>query len=177
VAELIHRLSATEPLASVTPKDCIFRLYRDLRFSKDKTPYKPYLSAYIAPGGRRTRQLGYYVHIEPGNRSMLGGGLHEAEPRQIEAWRASVDRNPGPLLKILRGKAFRDYFGEVQGEKLKTAPRGYAKDHPQLDLLRLKSVTVSHPLSDKEVSSSRLLRETLLTFKAMRPFLRYLEAL
>lgn len=176
VAALIAELSRTEPLAGLSPRDCIFRLNRDLRFTKDKTPYKPYMSAYIAPGGRKSRRMGYYVHLEPGN-AMLAGGLHEPEPQQLAAWRAAIHRNPRPLKKIIAGAAFRRYFGEVQGERLKTVPRGYPKDHPEADLLRLKSVTVIRHIAEADVASPAFLSESLATFRAIRPFLRYLEAL
>jgi uncharacterized protein (TIGR02453 family) len=176
VAALIGELSRTESLAGLSPQDCIFRLNRDLRFTKDKTPYKPYLSAYIAPGGRKSRRMGYYIHLEPGN-CMLAGGLHEPEPQQLAAWRAAIDRNPRPLKKIIAGAAFRRYFGELQGERLKTVPRGYPKDHPEADLLRLKSVTIIRPIPEAVVTSPAFLRESLATFQAMRPFLRYLDQL
>jgi len=176
VAALIAELSRTDPLAGLSPKDCIFRLNRDLRFTKDKTPYKPYMSAYIAPGGRKSRRMGYYVHLEPGN-SMLAGGLHDPEPQQLAAWRAAIHRDPRPLKKILAGAAFRRYFGEVQGERLKTVPRGYAKDHPEAHLLRLKSATAIRHIPGAGVVSPSFLRQSLATFKAMRPFLRYLEEL
>jgi len=177
VALLLVALTRTESLVGVTPKDCIFRLNRDLRFTRDKTPYKPYMSAYVAPGGRKSRRLGYYVHIEPGNHSMIAGGLHEPEASQIDAWRRAIDRDPIPFLKITRAKPFRTYFGRVDGQKLKTAPRGYPKDHPRLDLLRLKTVTVSRSVSDILVASPQFVKETLVTFKAMRAFLRYLDEL
>jgi uncharacterized protein (TIGR02453 family) len=177
VGAVISALSRTEPLAGLTPKDCIFRLNRDLRFSKDKTPYKPYMSAYIAPEGRKSRRLGFYLHFEPGDRSMFGGGLHEPEPNQIAAWRAAIDRDVKSLRKITSAPSFRRHFAEVKGESLTSAPRGYPKNHPDLALLRLKQVTVTRPLTDREVTSPRLLRETLATFKAMKPFLNYLEGL
>jgi len=177
VAALIAGLARTQPLGGLSAKDCVFRLNRDLRFSKDKTPYKPYMSAYIAPGGRKSRRNGYYVHLEPGNRSMIAGGLHEPEPNQIALWRQSIDRNPTPFKKIIGAKAFKEYFGQVEGQKLKTAPRGYPKDHAELELLRLKQVTVSRPITDREVQRAGLLYDSLKTFKAMRPFLEYLGAL
>lgn len=177
IAVLIGELSRSESLSGVTPKDCIFRLNRDLRFSRDKTPYKPYMSAYIAPGGRKSRRLGYYVHVEAGDRSIIAGGLHEPEPRQLASWRASIDRDPAPFTKIAGSKLFRKYFGEVGGESLKTAPRGYPKDHPHLDLIRLKSVTVSRQFSDAQVTSPGFIKETLATFEAMKPFLNYLGSL
>jgi uncharacterized protein (TIGR02453 family) len=120
--------------------------------------------------------MGYYVHLEPGN-SMLAGGLHEPEPHQLASWRAAIDRDPRPFKKISSAAAFRKYFGEVQGERLKTVPRGYARDHPQADLLRLKSVTVIRQLPDAQVLAPAFLRQALETHKAMRPFLRYLESL
>jgi len=171
---LLDDLSRTESLRGVTPKDCIFRLNRDLRFSKDKTPYKAYMSAYIAPGGRKSRRLGYYVHVEPGNHSILGGGLHEPQPPELAAWRRSIEIDPRPFKKITSDKTFRKFFGEVRGDRLKSAPKGYPKDHPELDLLRLKQVTVWRPVSDKEIASPKLMRETLETFQAMKPFLMYL---
>ena len=177
VSSLITELNRTESLGGLTPKDCVFRMNRDLRFSRDKTPYKPYMSAYIAPGGRKSRRLGYYVHIEADDHSMLAGGLHEPEPHQLAAWRASIDRDPRPFKKIAAARNFRKLFGKVRGESLKTAPRGYPKDHPDLHLLRLKRVTVWREITDKQLASQHLLRQTLGTFKAMRPFLRYLEDL
>ncbi|MHC1782337.1 MAG: DUF2461 domain-containing protein [Anaerolineaceae bacterium] len=174
VAALIRELSKTEPLADLTPKDCIFRLNRDLRFTKDKTPYKPYMSAYIAPGGRKSRLLGYYVHIEQGN-AMLAGGLYEPDTQQLASWRESIDRNPRPFKDIIGNETFRKFFGEVGGERLKTIPRGYPKDHPEADLLRLKTVTVTKHASDSQVSSPPFFTETMETFGAMKPFLQYLD--
>lgn len=174
VAALIQELSKTEPLADLSPKDCIFRLNRDLRFTKDKTPYKPYMSAYIAPGGRKSRLLGYYVHIEPGN-AMLAGGLYEPNTRQLASWRESIDRDPRPFKDIIDNETFHKFFGEVSGERLKTIPRGYPKDHPEADLLRLKSVTVTRHVSDTEVASPAFFPETIETFRVMKPFLEYLD--
>jgi uncharacterized protein (TIGR02453 family) len=176
VAALLHELSRTEPLADVSPRDCIFRLNRDLRFSKDKTPYKPYMSAYIAPGGRKSRRMGYYVHIEPGN-TLLAGGLHEPDPRQLASWRAAIDRDPRPFKRVVAAAAFRRTFGEVRGERLKTVPRGYPRDHPEADLLRLKSITVIRQVPDAQVIAPTFLHEALKTFKAMKPFLQYLQSL
>jgi uncharacterized protein (TIGR02453 family) len=176
VAALINELSTTEPLADLTPKDCIFRLNRDLRFTKDKTPYKPYMSAYIAPGGRKSRLLGYYVHIEPGN-AMLAGGLYDPNPQQLVAWRESINRDPRPFKRIVENETFRKFFSEVGGERLKTIPRGYPKDHPEVDLLRLKSVTVTRHITDAEITSPAFFHETLETFEAMKPFLHYLDSL
>lgn len=176
IAAVIHELSITEPLAGLNPKDCIFRLNRDLRFSKDKTPYKPYLSAYIAPDGRKSRRLGYYIHLEPGN-AMLAGGMYDPDPQQLTAWRDSIVRDSRPFKTIADDESFRKFFGSVGGERLKTVPRGYPKDHPEIDLLQLKSVTVMRKVSDADVISSGFFDETLETCKAMKPFLKYLDSL
>jgi uncharacterized protein (TIGR02453 family) len=174
VAALIQELSKTEPLADLSPKDCIFRLNRDLRFTKDKTPYKPYMSAYIAPGGRKSRLLGYYVHIEPGN-AMLAGGLYEPNTQQLTSWRDAIVRDPRPFKDITGSETFRKFFGEVGGERLKTIPRGYPKDHPEADLLRLKTVTVTRHLTDTEVASPAFFPETIETFRVIKPFLKYFD--
>jgi uncharacterized protein (TIGR02453 family) len=177
VGVLLDRLATTDRLGGVSPKDCIFRLHRDLRFSKDKSPYKTHFGAYLAPGGRKSRRLGYYIHVEPGNASMLAGGLHEPEPGQLAAFRRAVDRNPGPLTKILGDPGFRRTFGGLVGDKLSTAPKGYPRDHPQVELLKLKQPTVVHRLTDAEVLRSNLVTATLRVLEVMRPFLRYLDAL
>jgi uncharacterized protein (TIGR02453 family) len=177
IEALIAGLARTESLGILTAKDCIFRMNRDLRFSKDKTPYKPYMSAYIASGGRKSRRLGYYVHLEAGDHSILGGGLYEPEPHQLAAWRASIDRDSRPFRKLAAASRFRKYFGLVRGERLKGAPKGYPKDHPDLDLLQLKRVAVWREMRDEIVVSPNFLRETMATFRALRPFLHYLQDL
>jgi uncharacterized protein (TIGR02453 family) len=177
VGALIDGLARTEVLGPLSPRDCIFRLNRDLRFSRDKTPYKPFMSAYIAPGGRKSRRLGYYVHIEAGNHSMIAGGLHEPDPQELAAWRAAIDEDPRPFRRIVSTTRFRNTFGTVRGDRLKTAPTGYRMDHPELALLQLKQVLVWRELHDSVVVSPRILKETLATFKAMRPFLEYLRGL
>jgi uncharacterized protein (TIGR02453 family) len=176
ISALINEISQTEPLADLTPKDCIFRLNRDLRFTKDKTPYKPYMSAYIAPGGKKSRRLGYYVHLEPGN-SMLAGGLYDPDPQQLNAWREAVDHDPGLIRKIIAGDQFTRYFGQISGDRLKTIPRGYQKNHPDEDLLQLKSITVVRKVTDVQVTSKNFFQDSMDTFKVMKPFLEYLESI
>jgi len=174
VTQLIISLSKSENLGGITPKDCIYRLNRDLRFSQDKTPYKPYLSAYIAPGGRKSKLLGYYVHLEPGN-VMLAGGLYDPEPRQLTAFRDAISRDAREFKSIITEKKFVEYFGGVSGDSLKTIPRGYPADHPEAALLRLKTVTVVHKVTDAAAVASGFFEHTIKTFGVMKPFLTYLE--
>lgn len=176
VGALIVELSRTEPLGGLTPGDCIFRINRDLRFSKDKSPYKPYFGAYIAPGGRKSRLLGYYVHLEPGN-VMLAGGLYEPEPRQLTAFREAISRDSREFKHIISEPEFIRYFGGVGGDTLKTIPRGFSADHPDAGLLRLKTVTVIHKVTDADAVQPGFFDHSLETFRVMKPFLAYLEAL
>lgn len=177
VAALIEELTPTESLRGLTPKDCIYRLYRDLRFSKDKSPYKTYMAAVIGPGGRKSTQPGYYVHLGPGGQSLLAAGWYEPEPAQLASFRRAIDRDPRPWKKVVNDKTFRKYLREVEGERLATAPKGYPRDHPEIELLKLKQVMAIRRLTDTQVRASGIVRETVATFKAMKPFLAYLESL
>jgi uncharacterized protein (TIGR02453 family) len=124
VAALIIEISTFEDLAGVAPKDCMFRIYRDVRFSKDKSPYKAYVAASIGPGGRRSLGFPFYVHVAPGNHSMLAGGWHEASTEQLAKWRTAVDKDASAVKKIISRKDFVAAFGGLAGEKLAKAPRG-----------------------------------------------------
>jgi uncharacterized protein (TIGR02453 family) len=175
VAVLIGELSHTEPLGNLDPKDCIFRIHRDLRFSKDKTPYKTHFGGYIAPGGRQSRRMGFYVHIEIGE-SMFAGGMHHPESKQLAAFRAAIDRDASAFKSIISEKSFQTTFGEVEGDKLKTMPRGYPKDHPEAELLRYKSIVAVRNITDDQVVSGDIVRLAVETHAAMKPFLSYLDA-
>lgn len=176
VEVLIETLRKPEKLGDLSPADCVFRIYRDVRFAKDKTPYKPLMSAYVAPGGRKATRLGYYVHVEPGN-SFVGGGFHQPEPQQIGAFRDAIAADARPFKRITSSAAFAKRFGSVRGERLKTFPRGYAKDHPEIELLRMTSVTVMQPFTDAQVASPGFLKATLAACEAMKPFLTWLDNL
>jgi uncharacterized protein (TIGR02453 family) len=177
VAALIIELSAFEDLAGVTPKDCMFRIYRDVRFSKDKSPYKTSMAASIGPGGRKSMGYPYYVHIAPGNHSMLAGGCHEASTEQLARWRSAVDKDASTVKKLISRKDFVAAFGGLSGDKLAKAPRGYAADHAELELLRLKQITVMHTLTDKALLSPSLVKSSVAVFKTMKPFLDYLGSI
>jgi uncharacterized protein (TIGR02453 family) len=176
VGALIDELRPTEDLRGLTPKDCIFRIYRDVRFSRDKTPYKTHMGAYVAPGGRKLMRVGYYVQVSPGDDSMLAGGLHDPDPKQLDKFRQAISRDAAPFKKIVGARAFRQYFGDVEGDKLKSAPRGYSKDHPEIELLRMKQVTVYHGFTDSEVLASDIVKRIVSGCKLMKPFLIYLDS-
>ena len=174
VAALIMEISAFEDLAGVTPKDCLFRIYRDVRFSKDKSPYKTNMAASIGPGGRKSRGYPFYLRVAPGNHTMLAGGCHEASAEQLARWRSAVDKDGSTVKKLIGRKDFVEAFGGLSGDKLAKAPKGYAADHPDIELLRLKQITVMHTVTDKDLLSP--IRRAILRcrLQAMKPFLDYL---
>ena len=174
---VIDEFRSADQLHDLTAKDCIFRLNRDVRFSKDKSPYKTNLGALIGPGGRKSMQEGYYISIEPEGKSLIAGGWYMPEAAQLAKFRKAIDRDASILKKIMRAKAFVTYFGSVEGEKLKTAPQGYDREHPEIELLRLKQITVMHHVSDQAVTAADFPRQTVAVCRAMRPFLDYLDSI
>lgn len=175
VDDFIQEFRAIEDFEDLSAKDCVFRIYRDVRFSKDKSPYKPNLGASVALGGKHSLRAPYYIHIEPPDKSILAGGIYMPTPEQLAAIRQAIDRQPGPLKTAIGSKAFKKYFGSLSGEKLKTPPRGYADDHPEIELLKYKQFITVHNLTDREVLAPRLLRHTVEVFAALKPLLDYLN--
>jgi uncharacterized protein (TIGR02453 family) len=175
VGELIDRFGPVDDLGGVTVKECAFRINRDVRFSKDKSPYKTVMSAVLGRGGRKSGVRSYYFHIESDGLSFLAGGLYAPSPKELGAVRQALAEDARPLKKILRAPDFVRAFGALGGESLKTAPSGYPKDHPDIELLRLKQFLVMHRLSDEDVLSEDLIPHSLGVYKAMKPFLLYLE--
>lgn len=161
--------------ADLKAKDCLFRIYKDVRFSKDKSPYKTNFGASINPGGKKSLVAGYYLHCEPGQ-SFLAGGVYMPEPAMLNAIRQEIDYHPEALLKILKSAGFKKYFkGFDTEDALKTAPKGYEKDHPQIDLLKNRHFVVSYPLSDKQLTDKNMVKTVIGGFKAMHPLLEFLR--
>ena len=179
IENVIDDFRAIEDFEDLKPKDCLFRINRDVRFSADKSPYKINFGASLAKGGKHSRRMPYYIHLQPGNQSPLAGGLYMPTPEQIGKVRAAIAADSRPLRKILRGKAFVDAFGVMTDEtegRLKTAPKGYSRDHPDIDLLQFKAWAVMQPLTDTAALSPDLLAHTLQTFKALKPLNDWLNA-
>jgi len=172
---LIDEFRTSDHLKDLSAKQCVMRINRDIRFSKDKSPYKTNLGATIAPGGKKTMQLGYHVSIGPHGHSLIAGGLYMPLPEQLNGFRRAIARDATGFKKITRAKAFIEQFGKIDGEKLKTAPQGYDRDHPEIELLQLKQVTAIHHFSDKEILSSQFPARSVEVCRAMRPFLNYLN--
>ncbi len=174
-AILLHNIAAfDEIMVGVQLQDCIFRIYRDVRFAKDKSPYKTWLSAFMSNGGRRGLWPGYYIQLEPGN-TYLAGGIWHPEKNVLDNVRAYIAAHPAAFEKIVLEKTFINQFGEISGEQLKTAPKGYAKDHPQIKWLRYKDYLVSCNKNEVELTGSNLIDEFINDYKAMYPFIQYLR--
>ena len=180
VETVIDEFRPIEDFEGLTPKDCLFRINRDVRFAKDKSPYKINFGASLARGGKRSRRMPYYIHLQPGDQSLLAGGLYMPTPEQIGKVRAAIAADSAPLRKLLRGKAFVENFGVVTDDtegRLKTAPKGYSRDHPDIDLLQFKQWAVIHPLTDKAVFALDLVAHTIKVFKAIKPLNDWLNAI
>ncbi|MBI5880196.1 MAG: DUF2461 domain-containing protein [Chloroflexi bacterium] len=175
VAYLLAAIGKFEDFGHTTAPDCIFRINRDVRFSPDKTPYKTHFGAYLAPGGRKSLKGGYYLQLMLGG-SMLAGGMHSPSPAALSAFRDRIATDPAPFLRIVENRAFRQQFGEIHGERLKSAPQGVARDHPQIEWLRLKQLIAEHDFTDAEVLAPGFDRELVKLAKVMHPFSHYMAA-
>jgi uncharacterized protein (TIGR02453 family) len=176
VGDLISSFGPVDDLAGVSPKECIFRINRDVRFSKDKSPYKTAMGALMGSAGRKSGARSYYLHIEPEGGSMLAGGLYDPSSEELGKIRAALAEDSRPLKKILAAPEFQRHFGGISGESLKSAPQGYPKDHPEIELLRRKQFIAVESLDDETVASGDLVPLALKSYKAMKPFLLYLES-
>lgn len=172
VTKLIPELQKIDKeIGPLETKECVFRIFRDVRFSHDKTPYKSHMGAYIAKGGRKSNLGGYYFHLEPGS-SMLAGGIWAPEGPVLKAIRSDIYGLIDEFREIVESKSFKKQFGELDTDMglLRSAPKDYPKDFPHINYLRYKSYTMSKPLPDTLVTDEKaLLAECTEVFKEMRP--------
>jgi uncharacterized protein (TIGR02453 family) len=165
-----------EGLAGINPRKMGFRIYRDVRFSKDKRPYKINMGAGFSPGGKMMQEPGYYLHIEPGSKSFLAAGLYAPEPANLAKVRQEIDYNARGFLRILNEKNFKKYFGGLDDfDRVKTAPKGYPKDHPQIDLLKNKSFIASHAFTDAAVKDKKFTKKAAEAARAIKPLNVFLK--
>lgn len=162
-------------LAEVTAKQCIYRIYRDIRFSKDKTPYKSNFGAVMGEGGRKSNKAFYYIQVEPGDNSFIAGGLYMPDGEKLKKIRQEIDYNGDDLKKVLNKKSFKGYFPEIEGEKLKKAPKGYSPDDPNIELLKHKSYIVVHRFTDAQMLDDNFTKDCVKMFKEMKPFNDFLN--
>lgn len=171
--ELLIRMKQIDTIETISGKKSLFRINKDIRFSKDKSPYKTNIGGALT---RATKYLrgGYYFHIEPGN-CFLGGGFWAPSPEDLKHIRLQIAADPEPLQQILSSKEFIATFGQLEGEQLKSAPKGFRKDHPAIDLINYKQFLLIKKLTDEEVQSKQYLETVVSTFQAMRPFFNYMS--
>lgn len=181
MAYWLRELAQDEPaLAALDAKKCVFRIYRDVRFSKVKVPYKTHFSAYFAAGGKKGEAPGRYLQIGPQGQTLVAGGLYEPTKEQLAAVRQEIDYQAADLHKLLAAPAARQFFSKgLQGEQLKKMPTGYEATHPEAAWLRHKSFLLSHEVPDAEVRSlgpEAWRAQVLATLRALGPFCEWLSA-
>ncbi|MCF8357615.1 MAG: DUF2461 domain-containing protein [Prolixibacteraceae bacterium] len=157
----------------LNPKGCMFRIFRDVRFSKDKRPYKTNYGSYITKGGRKGGNPGYYLHIQPGG-CFLGGGIYMPPPEKLKAIRQHIFDNTAEFIEILEADSFKKNFTLYAEDKLKTAPKGFPKDFEHIELLRYKSYSPLMNFSELKLSESNIIDFIVTKFRLMVPFNEFL---
>ncbi len=176
VADVIKKLSKTDPaIESTDARKTLFRINRDIRFSKIKIPYKTNMGASISDGGKKSPKAGYYLHLEPGN-CFIAGGIWMPEPENLKKIRQEIDYNGKELQKIIKSKEFKTFFGDLSEEdKLTRVPKDFNPEHPLAEYLKLKSFIVVHAFDDKMVSDPKLADYCAKVFKGIYPLNKFLN--
>lgn len=168
----IRRFDSDIPVMS--PEDCLFRIYRDIRFSPDKTPYKTHFGSYISRGGRKSWRAGYYLHIDADS-SFVSGGIYVPEKNMLKALRTAIFDQSETFLEIINRPEFKAIYPAIEGEKLKTNPKGFPAEFENIDLLRYKSYSFSMPLSKEQLESANLVDIAVNAFKTLFPANKFLN--
>lgn len=168
----IRKFDPDVPL--LEPKDCLFRIFRDVRFSNDKRPYKTNFGSYIAKGGRKSMYAGYYFHIEPSG-SFVGGGIYMPAAEPLKAIRDYIAENGEEFLSIINNKSFKQVYPDMMEDKLKTAPKGFSPDHEFINLLRYKSFAFSSQLDKSQILADNYIEQVVHSFKILQPVNRFLN--
>ena len=176
VVKLVHKINNFDPsIGNLEPKDSMFRIYRDVRFSHDKSPYKTNMGAVFAQGGRKSTKGCYYMHIEP-NDCFIGGGIYMPETAVLKLLRKEIYYNAEEFKKILNGKDFKNMFPSgLGGDKLVKAPKDFPADFPDIELLKHKHYFVWHQVADSDLSSKDYLNKVVEVFKLVKPFNDFLN--
>ncbi len=170
---LIVQIHSFDPsIGTLSPKECIFRIYRDIRFSPDKTPYKTHFGGYIARGGRKSNHAGYYVHIDAEN-SFLAGGMHMPPPDLLKKIRMEIMYNIDAFKSIIEEPRFRQFFGQIEGEKLIRPPKDFPADFRDIELLKFKSYTVINSMKTSQLEDIE--NHANNVFRALFPFNQFLN--
>ena len=166
---LINEIGDFDPaVRGLQPKDCVFRIFRDVRFSKDKRPYKTNFGSFICKGGRKSMNPGYYFHIEPGG-CFIAGGVYMPPSPVLRSIRNYVADQAEEFLEITSESDFKKQFPEMYDDKLKLAPKGFPKDHEHIDLLKYKSYIFSKTLADRVVTSDDYIKKVVQFYEQLYP--------
>lgn len=167
--------SFDKPIGNLEAKNCTFRINRDVRFSKNKDPYKNNMAAYFNKDGKKGIGAGYYLHIEPG-KSFAAGGIWMPEPAVLAGIRQEIDYSFKEWKNIVTGKSFKQNFAEgLQGESLTRPPKGYDENNPAIEFIKKKSFIVTRNFTDTEVRSKTFVKDVAKTFQAMKPMIDFLN--
>lgn len=171
---MLHELNLHDVIETPNGAKSMYRIYRDVRFSKDKTPFSTYWGGRFKRAGKQ-RRGGYYYHFEPGDKSFVMAGFWGPSAPDLKLIRDDIAFDPTPLRAILNHETFVTTFGALQGDQLKTQPKGYESDHEAIDLLRFKQYLVMRRFTDKEVLADNFIVLVNESFKNTRPFLDYMS--
>lgn len=175
VDNIIKGIREFDPeIGLLTAKDCTFRIYRDVRFSKNKAPYKTNMGAAISKGGRKSRYASYYLHIEPGN-CFVGGGKWMPPSNELKSIRYEIFNFTGEFLNIIESDQFKKDFGDIDGDKLTRPPKEFPVDFEYIELLKFKSYTAGRSIPEEVVQTGHLLPESLYYFRQLHPFIAFLN--
>ncbi|MEO8960474.1 MAG: DUF2461 domain-containing protein, partial [Ginsengibacter sp.] len=179
VAALLQKMSLVDnDLKELEPKQCTFRINRDIRFSKNKTPYKIGLGASLNREGKKSIYAGYYFHLQPGGNSFAGGGLWMPDAVVLKKLRQEIDYCFPEFNKIIHASAFQKQYGALERDEkqmLVNVPRGYEKENPAADFLKMKSFIATKNISDSEILQSDLVKEVTNAFKALMPLIKFIN--
>jgi uncharacterized protein (TIGR02453 family) len=172
---LLEEMVQLDPgLGGIEAKSCLFRINRDVRFSNNKAPYKTNMGASMAKGGKKSPYGGYYLHIQPGS-CFLGGGSYQPDSASLKKIRERLDRDANSFRAILESPGFRKHFGEIGGDALKTAPKGFPRDHPDIDLIRMKGFTAIKQIPDSVLTSPDFVPQAVEMLAEIVPFIQWLN--
>lgn len=165
-------------IAHLTAKDCMFRINRDVRFSKDKSPYKTNMGSFMSAGGKKSNFAGYYFHLEPGG-CFAGGGLYMPMPPDLAKVRQEIDYNLADFKKIISSKKFKAVYNDLDRDAeylLSRVPKGYEPFNPAADYLKLKSFVATYKVPDALLTSKTLVKDVVAGFETLQPLIEFLNA-
>jgi uncharacterized protein (TIGR02453 family) len=177
IANIVTQFHHVDDIGNLMPKDAIHRINRDIRFSKDKSPYNTSMSALIGLNGRKSMSRAYYIRVAPQNQSLVASGVIELSGAELQTIRTRIAEDSQPLRAIIESETFQRYFGTLNGERVKTAPNGFPIDHPDIDLLRYKEFLAEHTFADAEVTQDDFVERVIAVCRAARPLTLYFDQL